>query len=59
MELEAQASEVQHLEDEYELLSKAYKMVSDDDRPIDFYIHELSMLAEARKHNIAKHESHW
>lgn len=59
MELEAKASEVQHLEAEYELLNKAFKMVSDGEHPIDFYIEELSKLAEARRHNLVKHESHW
>lgn len=59
MESEAKASEVQNLEEEYELLNKAVKMASDGEHPIDFYIHELSKLAEAKRHDLPKHKSHW
>lgn len=52
-------SEVQHLEEELELLKAAAAMAFDDQDPIDFYIEQLKEKVDSRKHNLVELKSQW
>lgn len=51
--------EVQHLEEELELLKSVAEMAFDDQHPIDFYIEQLKEKVDSRKHHLVKLKSQW
>ncbi|KAF3453274.1 hypothetical protein FNV43_RR03714 [Rhamnella rubrinervis] len=58
-EVTAKISEIQHLEEELEVLKAAAEMAFDDQHPIDFYIEQLKEKVDSRKHNLVELNSQW
>lgn len=55
----AKRLEVQHLEEELELLKAVAEMVFDDQYPIDFYIEQLKEKVDSRNHHLVELKSQW
>ncbi|KAL7088141.1 hypothetical protein ACP275_13G110300 [Erythranthe tilingii] len=49
----------QHLDEELGLLKAAVEMVSDGQRPVEFYIEQLNDQVEAKRHKLKELESEW
>lgn len=58
-ELSAKLSELQHLEEEFELLKAAAEMIFDDQHAIQFYIEQLADQTETKRQKLAELESLW
>lgn len=56
-EVAAKMSELQDLEEEFELLKTATEMAFDDQHPIDFYLEQLKQQVDAKKYNIVELKS--
>lgn len=52
-------SELQHLDEELELLKAAMEMVFDEQHPVEFYIEQLNDQVEAKRHKLKELESKW
>ncbi|GMH25477.1 hypothetical protein Nepgr_027320 [Nepenthes gracilis] len=51
--------ELQHLEEEHEIMQEAVKMVFDDQYPVDFYIEQLNGHIKAAERSLQELENHW
>ncbi|XP_015577023.1 coiled-coil domain-containing protein 22 homolog [Ricinus communis] len=58
-EVTARISEIQNLEEEFQLLKAASEMAFDDQHPIDFYLEQLNDQVDSRKLNIMELDSQW
>ncbi|CAI9755018.1 unnamed protein product [Fraxinus pennsylvanica] len=58
-ELSAKSSDLQHLEEEFELLKAAAEMIFDDQHTIQFYIEQLNDQTETKRQKLAELESLW
>lgn len=58
-ELSAKLSELQHLEEEFELLKAAAEMIFDDQHAIQFYIEQLADQTKTKRQKLAELESLW
>lgn len=58
-ELSAKSSELQYLEEEFELLKAAAEMIFDDQHNIQFYIEQLNDQTETKRQKLAELESLW
>lgn len=58
-DLAVKKSELERLEEEYDLLKTVVEIAFDNDHPIDFYTQQLNSVMESRKDALAKLESHW
>lgn len=58
-EVTAKNSELQHIEEEHELLKAAVDMAFDDQHPVHFYIEQLNAEVDAKRHNLVELELQW
>lgn len=50
---------LQHLDEELQLLKAAAEMVFDGQHPVEFYIEQLNGKVEAKRHKLKELESEW
>lgn len=55
----ARASELQHLEEELELLKTAVEMAFDDQHPIEFHLEKLNERLDSGNHHLSELKSQW
>ncbi|KAI4307836.1 hypothetical protein L6164_030974 [Bauhinia variegata] len=58
-EVTARTSELEHLEQELELMKAAAEMALDDKHSVDFYLSQFSEQLQAKRHHLLKLESDW
>ncbi|KAK3021535.1 hypothetical protein RJ639_046483 [Escallonia herrerae] len=58
-EVKAKVSQLQHLEEQEELLKAAMEMAFDDQCPADSYIEQLKQKIDAKRQNLVELESQW
>lgn len=58
-EVTARTSELQKLQEEFEMLKDAAEMAFDDQHPIEFYVEQLNKQVDSKKCNIVELESKW
>lgn len=52
-------SNLQHLDEELQVLKEAVEMVFDGQHPVEFYLEQLNDQVEAKRHKLKELESEW